>query len=119
MAAIGGAFGLHHAQTSSPRPSANRGSTNGYLLHSSMRRSGQFGARANRLGQDDLRLEIEQRIVKFLERVHLHEAAVGAGAMIGRAGNEILVRHLAPQPVEHARFGDDDEAAGWAIAGSR
>ena len=32
--------------------------------------------------------EVEQRVVQLFQRVHLHEPAVRAGAMVGRAGDE-------------------------------
>ena len=54
--------------------------------------------------------------MEFLEGVHLHVAAVGAGAVAGGAGDEALVGDFALEAVEHAGFGDDDEGVGGVVA---
>ena len=48
----------------------------------------QFGVGADGLGDEDLGLEILQAGVEFFKGVHLHVAAVGAGALVGEAGDE-------------------------------
>ena len=47
--------------------------------------------------------------MEFFHGVHLHVAAVGAGAVLGGAGDEDLLRALAPQPVQHPALRGDDE----------
>ena len=59
--------------------------------------------------QDDLRAEISEAEVKFLQRVHLHIPALGTGTAVSRSGNQILPRHVTPQSMQHVGFGDDDD----------
>ena len=68
----------------------------------------RFGALANGFRQSDLRLHVKQRVVGFFQRVHFHEPALAAKAIVGRARYESLAWNLLFQPVQHARFGDND-----------
>src|SRR5436189_131705 len=52
---------------------------------------------------------VRTRIKGFLQSIHFHEPAFGAGAMFRRAGNEILARNFPTQAVKHAGFGHDDD----------
>ena len=52
---------------------------------------------------------LSQAVAEFLQGVHLHVAAVRAGAAVGGAGDEVLVRAFLAQAVEHAALGDDDD----------
>lgn len=47
--------------------------------------------------------------MQFRKSVHLHVAAVGTGTVVGRAGDEVLIRGFLTEAVEHATFGDDDD----------
>jgi hypothetical protein len=77
---------------------------------------GFLGAGANVFGEMNLRLQVEESVVEFLERVHLHVTAIGAGALAGGAGDEAFVRDFALEAMQHAGLGDDDEGVGWMIA---
>jgi len=68
-----------------------------------------FGAFADGFFHFDARLEGVEAVAKFLQGVHFHVPAIGAGAAIGGAGDEVFVRAFLAQPVEHAAFGDDDD----------
>ena len=50
--------------------------------------NGQFRASPNGFWNDNLGFQMEERGVELLKSVHLHEAAVGAGALVRGAGNE-------------------------------
>ena len=76
------------------------------LEHAQDRR---FGAFAQRFRQNDFRSHVQQRIMRLLQRVHFHEAALGTAAMLGRTGDEDFARDFLLQPVQHARFGHDDD----------
>ena len=69
----------------------------------------ELGAGAEGFLHLDSGLEGLQAVAEFLQRVHLHIAAVRAGAAVGGAGDEIFVRALLAQAVEHAALGDDDD----------
>ena len=64
----------------------------------------------------DLRLQVRQAVAQLFERIQFHVAAIRTRAVIGRAGNENLVRHLAAEPVKHAALGDDDEILSRVLA---
>ena len=68
-----------------------------------------FGAFAEGFLHLDARLEGVQAVAEFLEGVHFHVAAVRTGAAVGGAGDEVLVRALLAQAVQHAALGDDDD----------
>ena len=76
------------------------------LEHPEKRR---FGAFAERFFHLHAGLERVQAVAEFLQGVHLHVAAVRAGAAVGGAGDEVLVRAFLAQAVQHAALGDDDD----------
>src|SRR5438034_7021465 len=69
----------------------------------------QFRAGTQRLGQNDFGLEIAQCVECFLQSIHFHEPAFGAGAMFRRAGDKIFARNFATQAVKHSCLGHDDD----------
>ena len=71
-----------------------------------------FGALAEGSGHFEAWLQSIEAAVEFFQRIHFHEAAIGAGAAVGGAGDECFVGQFPAQAVEHAAFGDDDEALG-------
>ena len=76
-----------------------------------------FGFDADVFGDLDLGFEVFEAGVQLFHGVHLHVAAVGAGAVVGGAGDEVLVGALFLQAMEHAGFGDDDDVlAGCVLA---
>src|SRR5713101_5096393 len=68
-------------------------------------------ALAQRLRQSDFRLHIQERIVSFLERVHFHEPALTAEAIVRWPRNECLIWNLLAEPMQQAGFGYDDDLA--------
>src|SRR2546422_910086 len=84
--------------SSSPRTSANRQ----HPLDRAARPRGDAG------GDGDLVFVVAQRVPQVHERDHLHVVTLGRF----RGGDELLVRVLAPQPVEHPRLRRHDEPPG-------
>lgn len=79
----------------------------------------RFGAFAKRFRQSDLGFEIQQCIVRFLKRVHLHKSALTAEAIFCRSGNECFARNLLAQPMQQAGFGHDDDFVGRRFLAKR
>ena len=63
-----------------------------------------------------LRSAVGHAVVQFLESVHFHEAALVAGALLSRRGDELLVGALLLQSVQHADLGGDDHCLGLGVA---
>jgi len=70
---------------------------------------GPLGLDPGFLRDVDLRFEVREAVAQLFKRVQFHVAAIRTRAVVCRAGNEILVRNLAAEPVEHAALSDDDE----------
>src|SRR2546429_4940701 len=70
-----------------------------------------FRSFAHRLGQSDLGFHVQQSIVSLLQRVHLHEAAFTAKAIVCRARNECLTWDFFAQSVQQASFGYHNDLA--------
>src|SRR5882724_1319080 len=62
--------------------------------------NGELCALAQWLWQSDFRFHVQERVVRFFERVHLHEPAFATEAVICRAGNERLVRNFFTEAVQ-------------------
>ena len=75
------------------------------------------GGGAGGFGDVDLGGEVFEGVADLLDGVHFHEAAIVAGAAVGRAGDEGFVRDLFAQAVQHAAFGDDDDFVGRRFLG--
>ena len=73
---------------------------------------GRFGALAQRLGEVDLRLEIEKGVCAFSSVfIFMKRHSAQAQRSVG-PGNEEFARNFLPQSVEHAGFGHDDDFLG-------
>lgn len=70
---------------------------------------GDFRFLTNVFRKFDAGLESIKAGVEFFEGIHLHVAAVGAGAVIGWSGDEVFFRDLFLNAVKHAGLGDDDD----------
>lgn len=76
-----------------------------------------LGFDADVFGELDLGVEVVETGVQLFEGVHLHVAAIGAGAVVGWASDEVLVGAFLLEAVEHAGLGDDDDVfAGGVLA---
>src|SRR5437867_726639 len=75
-----------------------------------------FRTFADRLGQDNFRLHVQERVVRLLERVHFHETALTAKAVIRRAGNKCFRGNLFAQPMQQDRLSPDDDLMRWGLS---
>ncbi len=68
-----------------------------------------LGAGAEGFFHFDAGAEGVEAVAEFLKGVHFHVAAIGAGAAVGGARDEVFVRAFLTEAVEHAALGDDDD----------
>ncbi len=91
---------------------------------------GEVGFFADGFGDEDLGGVVAEAIAEFFKGIHLHVAAVIAGATVGRAGavvtagdlfggggDEGFFRNLALEAVEHAGLGRDNDFVTGVFAG--
>ena len=79
----------------------------------------RFGALAHWFGQSDLRFHVQESVVRFFERVHLHEPALAAKAIIRGAGNERFARDFFMQAMQQTGFSNDNDLACWRFPAER
>src|SRR6266542_5960536 len=63
------------------------------------------GAPDNFVAQLHARSQVGYAVVEFLQRVHLHEPALVATAMVGRRRDELFAGTFLLQPMQHPGFG--------------